>query len=680
MNGRQKSALLLSAAALLYCGVVKASDGEAPGGDQEIVVNGAKVVSDATHLDAPIQDLPIAIETIPIELIRDEGFQRLGDAVRNVSGVVRKEAYLGLTDSFGIRGFDARVGLFNGFRHDFYDQVSDLAHVEKIEVIKGPASVSSGYLEPGGVVNVVTKSPQATPVTEVDISGDTNEKGRIQGDFSRPVSDTVGIRVTGAADGGSSFRDHVGSSRETIGGALDWQATSGTKVELRAYYLHTDTTPDRGYDPDSLGTVLFELPRDRYLGEPSDFYHVSQSDLSAVVTQSLAAGWTFRAGLQRSYIGDTRSNTQTDDLQPDGRTVTREYTYVIGREEELNGFAEIHGAFATFGLDHKLVAGIDYTRDTTYDNFARGPAAPLDIFDPVYGGRLPRPATVFLNSERIPDIGVYAQDLISVGDRWKLLLGLRHDGFRDRQADLLGNGVFEFEQGHTTPRAGLIYEPLSWTTLYVNYAQSFNPQDGTQLADNAKPAPELGTQYEAGVKLHSADDKLTASAALFQITKTNVATQDPNDQDFQILTGEERSRGLELDFAAKPLDGLQIIASYAYNNAEVTRDEVIPVGDRLLNVPRHQGSLWVRYDPGNFPLGFGMGVFYVGKREAYLPNTFLVPDYTRLDAAIYWPVRPDADLALNIQNLTDVKYYDSQDSYLYPGAPRTALATLRVHF
>ena len=648
----------------------------------DIIVSGQRGAAAATHIDAPIEDLPIAIQTVTAKLIEDQGFLRLSEATRNISGVVRKEAYLGVTDSFGIRGFDASTGLFNGFRHDFYGSTVDLVHVERIEVIKGPASVSTGYLEPGGIVDVVTKAPVARAGGELAVSGGSFGKSRVQADINRPVSEAIGLRLTGAYERGGSFRDWVNPRRWTVGGAVAWRLAPGTRLDLRAYYQHIVTTPDRGFDPDSLGEILFRLPRARFLGEPSDRYGVRDSDLSALLDQDLGGGWSMRTGVERHRDADRRAATQTTRLEADGRTVDREFTLVRSPGTDLNAYAEIHGDIDLGGLEQRLVVGVDGTRTAGSNDFRRyDTVAPIDIVAPVYAGAAAGlPPRLRLRRMVTSDRGGYAQDLVSLTPRWQTLLSLRYDRFAEWRDDRLARDVVRFHQGQLTPRLGVIHLFSDRLRAYANYARSFNPQTSTRLRTGGTPAPEQGEQYEVGVRYAARDDRLTASAALYQIRKRNVATPDPADPDFSILAGQERSRGIEGDLSARPLRPLQLVASYAHTDAVVTRDQAIPVGDHLLNVPRDQASLWARLDPPSLPVALGGGVFYVGAREAYLPNTFRVPGYARFDAALYYTLSERVELTANLQNLADRRYYDSQDSYIYPGAPRTLLATLRYRY
>ncbi len=667
-------------------GAAFAQDGAAdPRAVTEVVLTGKHATVDALHLNAPPIDLPIAIQLVPIETIQDQGFVRLGDAVRDVSGVTRKEAYFGLTDSFNIRGFDGSTGLFNGFRHDYYGQVVDLAHVQSVEVIKGPASVTTGFLEPGGVINTITKRPTAEPITDVVLQGGSFDFGRGEVDVSRRIDDQLAVRLTGSAETTASFRDYVGSRHYSLGAAADWTPTSKTKVELSAYYTRIDATPDRGLPNDPISLTISP---DRFFGQPSDSYHLNEYETSAVVTQEVSDFLSLRSGFDWSRSQDIRRNTQAIALQPDGRTYSRDYTVVPGSLDTKTVFAEADLKFNTFGLVHRLTAGMDYTRQEQryqfFDTDVNGAfVAPIDIYDPNYNVPPPgAPASDGHFDGVTEDVGFYLNDLIALGP-FDLLLGVRQDRFTYRDVDLdYPSEDLRFAQNATTPRFGLVYKPVKGVSLYANYAESFNPQQFTLLANGQTPAPSQGKQVEVGVKYQTADGRYTASLAAFRINKTNVATPDPHDPTgtFSILSGEDRSQGLELDIVAKPIDGLKTLLAVSNMRADVVRDEVLPIGDRLVNVPETQATFTARYDIPHTPLGLGGSVYYVGARQATLPNTFTIPAYTRVDAALFWTLTPKLELAVNIQNIGDVRYYDSQDNSLFPGAPRSVLGTVRMSF
>ena len=584
----------------------------------------------------------------------------------------------------GIRGFDASEGLFNGFRHDYYGSVVDLAHVQSVEVIKGPASVTTGYLEPGGVVNTITKRPTADPVTTLSLQGGSYGFGRTEVDVSRKLDDQLAVRLTGGAQTTGSFRDYIGGTRYSVGGAADWTPTSKTKLELSSYYTYSHATPDRGLPNDPISLTISP---DRYFGEPTDSYHLREYENSAILTQALTDAVSLRSGFEWSRTEDLRKNTQALSLQPDGRSYSRDYTIVPGSEDSKSAFSEGNALFDTFGLQHRLTVGVDWNKEEQryqfFDTDVNGAfVTPIDIYDPVYGLAPPgAPASDGHFDGVTEDVGAYLNDLISLGPV-DLLLGVRQDRFTYHDHDQDYETTTRFAQNATTPRVGAVYKPIKGVSLYANYAESFNPQQFTKLRNGQAPSPSQGKQTEVGVKYESPDGRYTASFAAFRINKTNVATPDPTDPSgqFSILSGEDRSQGFELDLTARPITGLKALLAVSNIRAAVQSDEVLPVGDRLVNVPETQATFNARYDIPNTPFGVGGSVYYVGAREASLPNTFTVPSYTRVEAALFWKATPRIEVAVNVQNLGDVRYYDSQDNSLYPGAPRSVLGTVRLSF
>ena len=229
---------------------------------------------------------------------------------------------------------------------------------------------------------------------------------------------------------------------------------------------------------------------------------------------------------------------------------------------------------------------------------------------------------------------------------------------------------------------GIVYQPSETTSLYASWSNSFSPQFFSRSRTNQPFNPTTGEQFEIGVKQEFFDNRLSATLALYQLTRQNVLTSDPEDRDFSIQTGEQKSRGVELDVAGEILPGWKIIATYAYTDAFVSEDEDIPVGDRLQGIPEHSASLWTTYEiqTGNLQgLGFGAGLVFAGDRQVQLPNTIELPSYVRADASIFYR-RDNYRFALNFKNIFDTKYYNTQGFYITPAAPFTVLGTLTLEF
>lgn len=644
----------------------------------------------AARLPADPMDLPVAGASIPRAVIEDQGVLRAAEAVRNVSAVTRNPAYLGLTDTYRIRGFQADMGLWNGFRRNFYSSFTDTVHLERIEVIKGAASVTYGDLEPGGVVNYVTKRPQRKPVSSVAMSAGSYGLLRPEFDlgWASEGDGAVRMRLTGAYEKAGSFRDHVDSEHGTLGLTLDWDLTPRTRVELSAYRLDSRNTPDRGFF-NSIGPAVLKLPRGRFLGEPVDRYDFEQTDLSALVNHRLTDALTLRAGVNVYRVEDVRDNVQFRDML-DARTMRRQYTYVTSDYKFTTTFAELRADARTGDLKHTLVAGYErIDRDEGY-NFRRDRSSSyaMDIYAPVYGQYARPLGANDRNDTDVRSQGLYVQDLIAIGEHWRVLAGLRYSRFTQRDAALdaepPGNLPTRFRESELTPRLGVLYRWTPTSSVFASFGRSFAPQSAnySSLADGVSPAPERGKQWELGYKFTAEDDSVVAGVTAFEIRKQNVATPVAKDAEKNVLSGEQTVRGIEFDASFRWDKQTSVIASYAWLDAFVSRDNNLPVGDGLVNTPRHQASLWVRRDVAALPgLGFGLGAFAVGSREAELPNVWTIPGFVRLDASAYWkPQGAPWDVALHLKNVLDKTYHDSQGNLLYPGAPRSLLATVRWKF
>ena len=263
------------------------------------------------------------------------------------------------------------------------------------------------------------------------------------------------------------------------------------------------------------------------------------------------------------------------------------------------------------------------------------------------------------------------------------LVGGRFDWISQR-TEVEGEAPQEQDDNSFSPRVGLVYQPNDAVSLYASYSQSFVPTFGSNPGGDTFE-PTEGTQYEIGAKADFLDGRLSATLAGYQITRSNITTTDPDDPNFSIQVGEQRSRGVELDIAGEILPGWNLVASYAYTDAIVTEDNDTPEGNRLTNVPEHQVSLWTTYEiqQGDLEgLGFGLGLFYVGERQGDLANSFVLDDYFRTDAALFYR-RDQFNAAINFRNLFDIDYFrasDGGDLFLFRGEPFTVTASVEWGF
>ena len=366
----------------------------------------------------------------------------------------------------------------------------------------------------------------------------------------------------------------------------------------------------------------------------------------------------------------------------DKRNLNRGYNIQDYQEDVYNFDNYVVGEFATGNIQHKLVAGFNLYRQDTNLTDVGFEIAPLDVFDPVYGSS-PTDVTIFESEieNRTQALGLYLQDQISFGDKFKVLLGGRFD-IASQDFENASSGTEDFKEYDAfSPRIGIVYQPIEPISLYASYNRSF--QQSTSVFGGALADPERGTQYEVGVKA-DLNDRLSATLAYYNLTRSNVETSDPNNPTRNIQVGEQRSRGIELDISGEIAPGWKVIAGYTYNDAEVTEDNDFEVGNQLNNIPKNAFNIWTTYEiqSGDLRgLGFGLGLFYFSERPGDLANTFDLPGYTRTDAAVFYK-RDNFRAALNFRNLFDVDYFVSAQNRnrIFPGEPLTVVGSVSWKF
>jgi iron complex outermembrane receptor protein len=627
--------------------------------------------STATRTDTPIRDIPQSIQIVPQEVLRDRNIRSVTEAVETVSGVVNQgNNYGSPAASRIIRGFDqgyaagSAVNLRNGSRDVDYYGIVPIGTVEQVEVLKGPASVLFGQVEPGGVINTITKQPLSEPYYQIAFEAGNYGFYQPSIDLSGPLTadKTLLYRFIAAYQGSNSIQPFVDQKLTTIAPSITLNLGDRTKLNL--YYEYTNFFAD---DIQTDTVVLSDgslAPRDFYLGYPSlNLFDITYHRFGYTLTHQFSDNLQLRNNLAIS-LGDHRDERGYATGVVDDRFINIESLKYDYTRDNYFGQIDLLAKFKTGSIAHQLLVGFDVNRFVQNETSFENPNIPdLDILNPNYDFSSPGTIPSSKFNTQIQTYGVYLQDQIAFSDNFKLLIGGRYDwiSYEQEIADFgtFGNTIDDPEQndGAFSPRIGLVYQPSDTVSLYASYSRSFIQTTGFN-PDGRAFKPTRGTQYEVGVKADFLDGRLSSTLAAYQITKANVTTTDPNNPEFSIQTGEQRSRGIELDIAGEILPGWKVIASYAYTDAQVTKDNIIPVGNRLNNVPKHQASLWTTYEiqEGDLRgLGFGLGLFYVGERQGNLDNSFQVDGYLRTDAALYYR-RDGLKAAINIRNLFDNDY------------------------
>jgi len=671
----------------------------------ELVVTGQQEsyrvpnTSVGTRTDTPLRDIPQSIQVIPQEVLRDQQVRNPIEALRNVPGVSQGNfsATRGRFINFNIRGFNASNNvLINGLPNPLSTTSGfNSTNIERIEVLRGPASVLYGQGLLGGAVNYVTKQPLSEPYASMEASVGSFNFYRGALDLSGPLNDsrTVLYRLNMAALTTENIVDFFQDQQYFVAPVITWQIGERTRITLDAEYSA------RFRDGAIIGlpvegTILpnpnGRVPRNRFLGEPDSEDNDFTIRVGYNLEHQFSENWQIRNAFRYSRNELVRANFTSLGLEDDSRTVRRGF-FTSGSDDttpqQFQSDTYLVGEFSTGNIRHQLVTGFDLTRaESSFLTIGRE-ASPIDLFNPVYGqspigdvnGR-------FSSSDSQEALGVYIQDQVTLAENLKLLLGLRYDTFNQTSIDRIANTESGASGNAFTPRIGIVYQPIESISLYASYSSSFTPLNGATFEGNTFQ-PESGTQYEVGVKA-DLNDRLSATLAFYDLTRSNVPTADNRPgvpPGFSIQVGEQRSRGVELSLAGEILPGWNIIGGYAYTDARTTQDNDISVGSRLPLVPENSFNLWTTYEikQGSLQgLGFGLGLFFVGEKVPFNRDpTFQIPSYLTTDAAIFYR-RDRFRAALNIKNLFDVTYFEAalNRSNVVYGEPLTIQGTISWEF
>ena len=634
-------------------------------------------------------EIPQTINVVAAQVIRDQAPRNLDDALNTISGITQGNTLGSTQDSVMKRGFgDNRDGSIMRDGMPLVQGRAMNATTERVEVLKGPASLLYGIQDPGGVVNVVSKKPQLEQYNAVTVRGSTYGSGKNGGGGSLDSTGPLG-------DSGLAYRmiiDHededywrnFGVHRETlIAPSLAWY---GDNTQVLLAYEHREfLTPfDRGTAINPATNHPLDIPATRRLDEPFNNME-GRSDLYRLeVDHDLNDDWKAHFGYSWNRETYDASQVRVTKVNSDG-TLTRKMDGTKGAiTTDRFSTVSLQGKVQAAGMQHDLVFGVDdeYRKIYRAELIRQDSQSTFNYENPVYGNEVAG-TTVSASDSNQTDLlrsdSLFAQDSIHLTDQWILVAGARFQKY-----DQLAGKSIPFKASTDTngvkwiPRAGLVYRYTDELSFYGSYTESFKPNstiaalaDGSTLTGDL--TPEESKSWELGAKL-DIPGRITASAALFTIDKRNVLVSVGSGANtIYSIAGQVRSRGLELDATGQLTDKWSLIGSYAYTDAEDIKDKDPTLeGNRLQNVAKHTGSLSVAYDFGNIfggdQLRVGTGARYVGERAGDAANDFTLPGYTVADAFATYDTKIDGQkvkFQLNVKNMFDRVYYTSAASRLF---------------
>jgi iron complex outermembrane receptor protein len=639
-----------------------------------------------TRTGTPPLVVPFTVDSVGEALLTDQGLTSLQDALRTVSGTAPVTGIGGFNTRFRLRGFVSANLLRNGFRQALSVPVTEVANIARIDVLKGPSSALYGRFEPGGTINVVTKRPLTSDRYEAGVQADEHGLLRTTADLNL-ARGALAFRLNAAYDNGESFRSGVDNSTFFVAPALRLSLGERTTLNVEGEFLDREGVFDRGFVSNAL---LLTLPPERFLGDTADSFDNRTTNISAMLTHEISDIWTLRAA---GALGRGKSLGNYFFPVGAGAVPLVSATGVLNRRNQItddgqvdrSAQVELLGRFEAGGVSNKLLLAADWNEDEGSSVIRRSVVnSGINIFAPVYGAvKSPTSASIVNTRARNEAYGVLAQVETEWAPALRTTVGVRAERAKAQftNLDAATNRTQRSSEGAVTPRAGVTVLPTPQLAIFANWGRSFAPEVGTRpILGNAEPKASKGEQAEGGVRYESADGRVRASASLFRIEKTNIRVAEPAPSPFDVQVGKQRSKGVELDFAARPVDGLRIEAAYALTDAEVTRDRVL-AGRVLQATPKHSASVWARYDftPS---VGIGGGAFMVGDRFVDTANTFALDGYERVDAAVYWRPFGPVEVQLNLLNAFGTRYFENgnTNNNLYPGQPRTLRGSVRVTF
>lgn len=654
----------------------------------DIVVTGERGGYDAddgttaTKTPTPLIDVPQSATFITEDQLEDQSIRQLGEALRFVPGI-SLESGEGHRDEIFIRGQETTADFYLDGLRDDAQYYRSLYNISRVEVLKGANALIFGRGGGGGVVNRVSKTADTSDTfAEVDGSVDTFGAFALLADANQPLSDTVGLRLNATYEEFDSNRDFYEGRFIGISPTLGVEIGPDTRIDLSYTYDDDRRTTDRGV-PSFQGGPLSGY-YDTFFGDPGFNASTIEAHIArARLTHRLSQNVSFNAAVQ--YANYDKAYANILPTGTNGATVSLGGYADATQRENLIGQANLVADITTGPVDHTLLVGIEggrqdtqNSRDSVTFTGANSTALAQTIFIPAYTTAPSRS-----RDSNLTTFSAYIQDQVAIGEHVEVIAGLRFDRFDLDTVDLVGgiNGSRVDEQ--VSPRVGVIIKPTPNVSVYGAYSESFLPQAGDQFVllspADAAFEPEQFTNYELGAKW-AVSPRLLATAAIFRLERDNTTAPDPNNTGLTVQTGASRTEGFEISLTGEVAPFWEASLGYTYLDGEITQTtDAAVAGTRLQQLPEHQITAWNRFNLTS-KLGIGAGIIYQDEQFASFSGNVTLPDYIRVDAALFYDVSDRLSVQVNIENLFDAQYYPSAhgDNNIQPGRPFSARFGIRL--
>jgi len=695
--------LLYPLAAALVCGAAPsyAADTDATasadaGTGPDIVITGervpygVKVTTTATKTATDIRNVPQALTIVSSQQIADQQIRSVGELLLFVPGASYNSGE-GNRDTLVLRGNSSTADFFVDGVRDDVQYFRDFYNIDRVEVLKGPNAMIFGRGGGGGIVNRVLKRPSFTPSRGAVVAGDGWGARRFSADLDQPISGAFGLRLNGVYENSDSFRHDVELMRYGINPTAALLVGPDTRVDLSYEYFHDRRTADRGVPAD--GDEPIRGFTRTFFGDPEKSFAKADVNLATIAAEHrFAEGLTLK---NRTMFGDYDKFYQ--NIYPNSFNATTGRVALAGynnRNDRRNLFSQTDLIWENrlAGIDQTILLGFEVGREKSRNKRLTATSispSSVPVNDPtvdadVIFSALPSDAD---NRVHASVAAFYVQDQIRPAKWLEIVAGLRFDSLKIDVDDLraVGGGEFGRRDHLWSPRLGVVLKPTDDLSIYGSYSRSYLPQSGDQFSSLTSVTeglkPERFDNYEIGAKLQLPGN-LLATAAIYQLERKNTRATDPLNPSRTVLTGAQRSRGLEIGLERSITSRWLIAGGYALQKAKITETTAAALeGREVPLVPRHSFSLWNRYDFTK-TIGAGVGLIARSKSYATISNAVKLPGYARVDAALYYRLPWGVEAQVNVENLFGAHYFPTAnaDNNISPGAPRTVKASVGYRF
>jgi catecholate siderophore receptor len=639
-----------------------------------------------TKTATALRDVPQSITVVTDDLIRDQGMRSMADVLRYVPGAYMGQGE-GHRDAPTLRGNSSTADFFVDGVRDDVQYFRDVYNAERVEVLKGPNAMIFGRGGGGGVINRVTERADGEHHGEFALQGGSHDHSRITADIGEGIG-RLGLRLNGMYEDSDSYRDFVRLERFGVNPTASLTVSDDTRVHVGFEHFEDERTVDRGVP--SLDGRPLDVVDSAYFGNPE----LSRADTVVNLgTVTIEHDFSASLGLRNHTLyGDYDKfyqNVYPNSAVSPAGTVTLDAYHSGTERQNLFNQTDLTWRFATGAFEHTLLGGVELGRQKTGNlrnnsSFGSTAAAVVPIGSPVSFAPVAFDVPNQHNDVDVTVAAVYVQEQVSLSDQLQLIAGLRFDQF-DLEFDNHRNAArLERRDELVSPRLGLVYKPAAPTSVYASYSVSHLPASGDQFssldATSAALEPEEFENLEVGVKWDLRTD-LALTAAVFQLDRKNSRAPGPA-PGTTVLTGSQRSEGVEFSLGGTLTDRWEIMAGYAWQDAEITSTtSAAPAGREIALVPEHQLSLWNAYRLAP-AWRVGLGVTYQSDMYASISNAVSLPSFTRVDGAVFFRVNEHLEAQLNVENVLDEAYFATahNDNNITPGTPPGVRLTLNTTF